>query len=242
MKTLAVSAISFCLLGFQSVYAQEASSSLPVSPGTFELTYKDGSQRYTLVIPDNYRKETPTPLIVSLHFGGEVTPFYGRGLVDTLIKPAFSELGAIIVAPDRATPNWMNPEAEQQVLELVDYIESHYNIDSGKTLLTGFSLGGMGSWYLAARNPQRFTAAVIVAGRPQNDTASFEWQTPTYVIHSKDDEVLALTPTQSTVDALKEKQAPIELIVIEGVTHYQTADFLPYVKAAVPWVESQWRD
>lgn len=56
--------------------------------------------RYTLLVPPAYDGETPVPLVVALHYGGEVTPFYGGGMIETLVEPGLGQLGAIIVAPD----------------------------------------------------------------------------------------------------------------------------------------------
>ena len=145
-----------CLWNMGTVRAQTDAGASVTTPGIYEMTLPDVERRYTLVIPDGYTEQSPAPLIVSLHYGGEVTPFYGRGLLDSLIEPVLRDLGAIIVAPDSAAGNWTNPASEQHVLELMDFIEAHYNIDTNKTLLTGYSMGAGGTWYLTPRHSDRF--------------------------------------------------------------------------------------
>jgi predicted peptidase len=222
--------------------AQEGTGFRATEPGIFQMTLPGSERRYTLAIPDGYTGQEPTPLIVSLHYGGEVTPFYGRGLLQSLIEPALRELGAIIVAPDSVAGNWANPTSEQHVLELLDYIETHYNIDTSKTLLTGYSMGGGGTWYLAPRHPKRFKGALAMAGRPQADSTTFDWKTPMYLISSAADEVVPLELTQTTVERLQSQGASVEFVVVEQITHYEIPRYGPHLRAAIPWIQRVWAE
>ena len=121
----------------------------------------------------------------------------------------------------------------------MDSVIASYNVDEKKTLLTGFSMGGRGTWYLAGRNQGVFAAAIPVAGSPAADTD--EWEVPLYVIHSRQDRVLPLQPTQQYVDKLKENGADIRLVVIDGVTHYETGRFAEPLQKAVPWIRNAWK-
>lgn len=210
------------------------------TPGYHQLTLPQAGRRYTLVIPEGYSGEEPVPLVVSLHYGGGVTPFYGRGLLQSLVEPALRELGAIFVAPDSAAGDWTNPLAEQHVLELVDYIEGQYNIDLDRTLLTGYSMGGRGTWYLAARYPDRFRAAVAIAGQPQPDSATMEWRTPLYVIHSAADQVISLGPTREVVEQLRARGVSVELAVVDNIGHSEVPRYRSLLVEAVPWIRQAW--
>jgi len=242
MRRLIAALLSLCLCSVCVVRAQTGSGPSVTPPGTYEMTLPDVDRRYTLVIPDGYTGQESVPLVVALHYGGQVTPFYGRGLLDQLIEPVLRDLGAIMVAPDSAAGNWANPEAEQHVLELMDYIEAHYNIDPNKTLLTGYSMGGGGTWYLAPRHPERFQAALPMAGRPQPDSTSIDWKTPTYLIHSTADEIVPLESTRTAVEQLRARGAAMELVVVDGISHYQIPRFQPHLKAAIPWILETWND
>ncbi len=236
IATLLVVAILWTPVG---VHAQSEAIARAATPGIHQMTSADG-RRYTLAIPDGYTGQEPVPLILSLHYGGTVTPFYGRGLVEALIGPAFRGLGAIIVAPDSAAGNWTSSMAEQQVLELLDHIEANYRIDADRTLVTGYSMGGGGTWYFAPRYPERFKAAIVMAGRPQADSTSFEWDTPLYVIHSTADQVVPLASTEETVEQLRGQGAAVELVVVDGISHYEIPRYRPYLEAALPWIEEAW--
>src|SRR2546423_15480635 len=74
----------------------------PPGPGIHELTLHDshaGDLHYTLLVPDDYRKDRPAPLVLALHYAGDITPFFGRNVLEILVAPALADLHAIIVAP-----------------------------------------------------------------------------------------------------------------------------------------------
>ena len=137
-----------------------------LGPGIHQQLLPPDNLRFSVAIPDGYESGRPVPLVLALHYGGTVTPFYGMGLLQGLVEPALRQLGAIIAAPDNVANGWSNPRSEANVLALLDAIQEDYSIDPGKTLLLGYSMGGMGTWYLAARHPERFKAAIPIAGRP----------------------------------------------------------------------------
>lgn len=237
--------VALVLAAAATVLAQPVANQreeLQTEPGIYQLALPGSGRRYTLAVPEDYTASGPVPLVVSLHYGGEVTPWFGRGLLENVVEPALRELGALIVAPDNASRGWANSEAEQHVLELLEYVSGRYEVDRDRVLITGYSMGGMGTWYLAPRQRGWFTAAIPMAGRPGEDVGNAAWETPTYAIHSAADELIPLEPTRAAVDRLIERGAPVELVVVEGITHFQTARFMPHLQAAVPWLRRVWND
>lgn len=196
--------------------------------------------RYTVAIPEGYTAGRPVPLVVILHWGGPVTPYYGESILVGLAEPALRPLQAIMVAPDCRAGDWANPQSQADVLELMDYLQDTYHIDGRRTLLTGYSKGGIGTWYLAARHQERFVAALPMAARPPAGTTDARWQIPLYVIHSRQDELFPPEPTERVVKELRAQGVSIELVMLDGVTHYETGRYLQPLKAAIPWIESVW--
>jgi dipeptidyl aminopeptidase/acylaminoacyl peptidase len=230
---------SLVLVGCLEVGAR---SSLAADPPTVrEEVLVPGGQRYTISIPAGYKPGKPVPLVLALHYGGTVTPYYGKGFLENLVEPALRKLGAIIVAPDCTVGRWTDPQAEADVLALLDHVGKTWAIDPHRTLITGYSMGGMGAWALAARHQDRFAAALIVAGQPQPEIADVAWIIPLYVIHSRDDEVVPLQPTADMVKVLEARHVAVELVVVDGLTHYQVPAFVPYLRAAVPWIKRAWK-
>ena len=174
MKILMKIALVFVVLVPYFSQAQLISELEGIEPGFYELILPGTDRRYTIVVPEGYSPGDSVPLVLSLHYGGSVTPFYGRGLLENLIEPALRGLGAILVAPDSAAGDWSNPEAEQHVLQLLTHVMRVYNIDEQKTLVTGYSMGGRGTWYLASRNQDYFRAALPIAGLPESNSGSID--------------------------------------------------------------------
>ena len=233
-------AAGLLLFNCGAAIAQAPARAIVTEPGVHQLTLPGSERRYTLILPRGYGNEKAVPLVMALHYGGPVTPYIGRGLLEQLVAPALDELGAIMVAPDSAADGWANPTAEQHVLELLSYIEAHYNVDSSRTLLTGYSMGAMGTWYLAPRHPELFEAAIPMAGRPQTDSTALDWRTPTYVINSTADELIPIGPTRAAVEVLRARGAPIEIAVIDGTTHFQIPQYRRHLRAAIPWLTDAW--
>ena len=216
-------------------------SRLPtLKPGVNEQTATlpgGGTLRYTNSVPRGYDGKARVPLVVALHYGGDVTPFYGRGMIDGLVGPALKGLGAVIVAPDSLGGDWTTEENERAVVWLTRSVLKSYAIDPKRVLLTGYSMGGQGTWYLGSRHQDLFTAAIPAAGGPQGGT---DWKVPVYVIHGKADEVLPLAATERHVEQLKAAGAKVELHVVPALTHYQTGRYAAPLREALPWLRKVW--
>lgn len=205
-----------------------------------EQVLQPGDRRYTIAIPAGYTDDQPVPLVLALHYGGPVTPYYGKGFLVGLVEPALRELGAIIIAPDCTADDWIQPESEDDVLALLDHVQATYNVDPQKTLITGYSMGGTGTWHLAARHQDRFAAALPMASRPGAPAVNAQWDIPIYVIHGEEDEIFPLAMTAYAVNKLQEGDVSIELVTLEGITHYETIRFIEPLREAVPWIEKAW--
>lgn len=206
------------------------------SPGVHEQLLQPGNRRYTIVIPKGYDGRKPLPLVVALHFGGPPTPYIGRAFLEALVYPGLWSLGAILVAPDCTGADWTGPRSERDLLELLDFLSDTYAIDTTKVLLTGYSMGGIGAWHLASRHQDLFAAALIMAGKPSSKAIKADWEIPLYVIHSRDDEIVPVRPTEKAVAKLRARGVDVKLVVLEGISHYQSPRYVHALEAAVPWI------
>jgi predicted peptidase len=198
------------------------------------------NHRYTLALPANRGDGQLLPLILALHYAGHGAPFYGRGLLEGVVEPALRDLGALIAAPDCPGPDWTHPRSEAGLLALLDHLHSAYPLDPCRTLIAGYSMGGHGAWHLAARHPDRFAAALVMAAWPPPAALAEPWRVPLYVIHSRQDEVVPLAQTEHAVRQLQAQGAPLEWVVLQGISHYDTYRFVAPLQAAVPWIEQAW--
>jgi predicted peptidase len=181
--------------------------------------------------------------------------------LEILVEPALRELGAIIVAPLCPARTWVDPVSERAVLALLDHVRSAYRVDADRTAVTGFSLGGMGTWYYASRHGELFSAAIPMASVPviaqttdsgaeyverYVETGSVEWpdellEMPLYVMHSVDDELIPIEPVQRAAAELRERGAAVEFLAIDaGIGHHETPRYVRYLARAVPWLQQIW--
>ena len=220
--------------------AAEAVAIGETRPGTHLLTItrSDGTPvRFTLVIPDEYDAGRPWPLVVALHFGGPVTPHFGRGVIEALVGPAFAELSPVIVAPDSVSGRWTNDTNEQAVLQVVHSVLKSLNIDERRILLTGFSLGGEGTFYIGGRNQDLFRMAIPVAGRPTSDAT---WTIPVFAVHSRADTVVPCEPTEKYIEQLRASGVDARIKVVSDIPHFNTPAFVPALRSTLPWIREYW--
>ena len=207
--------------------------------GIHEMVLKlknDYSLSYTVSVP-SLKPEQQVPLILALHYGGEVTPYYGRGYLEMLVDPALKKLGAIIIAPDCPGKNWTDPKSEKAILELLDFVKNSWPVDSTRLVVTGFSMGGAGAWFLAEKYPKLFSAAIPVAAYLEGVTGV---NIPVYVIHSKKDEIIMFDRTEQAVNNIIDRSDDVTFIVIEDFSHYQTARYVRPLKKTVKWLRKIW--
>jgi len=222
-------------------FGQSVSRTPALGPGVHSLSLRREGEpaiRYAISIAPTHSRSALLPLVLALHYGGNPAGA-GSGVLEILVRPALSELGAIIVAPDSLGGGWDSAANERAVNLLLDTVLASYSIDPKKILVTGFSMGGSGTWHFGSKYPERFTAAVPVAGRPP---ASIEgWRLPVLAIHSRNDEVMPIGPTETRIAELRKSGARAELIELTGITHYETNRFVEGLRRAVPWLKGIWR-
>ena len=197
--------------------------------------------RYAISIPRTYSALTPAPLILALHFGvrGRDAAGAGASVMRSLIGPALEGLGAVIVAPDSVQGSWSSPENEKAVTALLDMVLANYAIDKTKVAVTGYSMGGAGSWYFAEKFPERFRAAIPISATPPISAAG--WQLPVLAIHSRDDEVNPFGPTEARIAELQKAGVKAKLIALNGVSHRDTSRFRNGLRQAIPWLRDIWK-
>jgi len=207
-----------------------------------EIAAEGAGMRYALFVPQTYKAQKPAPLILALHFGGTVTPTYGKDFAEVLILPALSDLEAIIVAPNCPGRGWTDAASEDAVLKLLDRVKQRFTIDPKRVVVTGFSMGAIGTFHFAAKYPELFSAAVAVSGIPDPDDLSLLKDVPFFVIQSADDEVFPIEKARNAFGKMKSQGVNIKTDIIQNISHYRTPEFVPALKKAVSWLLEVWRN
>jgi len=216
-----------------------------VPPRVTETTLDlgDGSAlRYAISVPAGYDGDSgnPRPLVLALHPGGRA-PYYGSSFMQSVVEPALRSWGAVMIAPDVPDRGWATPRSERAVLALVQHVLEQYPIDRARVLVTGFSMGGRGTWYMAARHPDLFAGAVVMAGSPAGTELAEISATPLYLIHSPDDDVVPFEPVEEAYHDLVGRGHAVELRVLPGAGHYAMGAYVPALRAAGEWMLARWR-
>lgn len=195
------------------------------------------SMTYGLSVPSG---DGPYPLILALHPGGGRMAYYGASFMQGIVEPAFRDWNPIIVAPDVPTQAWTTAVADRAVMALLEDVSVRYDIDRTRALVTGFSLGGHGTWFFATRHPDVFTGAIPMAGSPGNSTLGTLGTMPVHIIHGRDDEVVPFGPAQEAARSLGDRGHPVELTAIDGVGHFTMGAYVEYLRSAGEWMVEQW--
>lgn len=207
-----------------------------LEPGMHEhvLVTLDGDLRYAVAVPDPL-PEGPVPLVLALHYGSPPEPGRALGFLQVLCWPAWKSLGAVFVAPE-APPgsDWTTPRTERMVLALLDHALAKWPVDRDRVVVTGFSMGGVGTWHLAARHPDRFAAAVPVAFNPKPGPAP---RIPLYAISSTADTLFPIEATRAAVAETREAGGDATLVEV-GWTHFDTPAYQAALRDALPWLRA----
>ena len=86
---------------------------------------------------------------------------------------------------------------------LLDEIVEKYKVDKERIYVTGLSMGGFGTWTLAAFSPERFAALVPICGGGDPMTARRIAHIPVWVFHGAKDPTVPLERSEKMVEALK---------------------------------------
>jgi len=141
-------------------------------PALQPATFFGRVQPYTVFVPESYTGESAVPLTILLHGGdGNHNAFIGEHR-DAVFVPMCAERGSICVMPlGRGLSSWYINEAELDVWEVWSRTAAAFLVDADRTVIGGFSMGGVGATHIVTNHPDVFSAAVIVSGAGYFNTA-----------------------------------------------------------------------
>ncbi|HKP57813.1 MAG TPA: extensin family protein [Polyangiales bacterium] len=135
-------------------------------------------QGYAIYLPKNYDPARSYPLMIALH-GGSANGNLFLGVVlgnnmnwkeyDKHLWDEFTPKWTpdwIVVAPDGFGQVMWRFMGEQDVLDVIADVQTHYKVDADRVVLCGLSNGGVGAYSLGTRYAWRFSAVLAIAGAP----------------------------------------------------------------------------
>ena len=207
--------------------------------GFLDKTYKapDGAEhKYVLFVPHNYKKGEPTPTILFLHGAGETKPKEGSKPKTTPKMPVQVGLGPAIkkrektfpfltIIPQAPVRGWQaGGQSANMALGILEAVEKEYSVDPKRTYLTGLSMGGYGTWSLAAALPDKWAAIAPVCGGVRDSTAVEETarkikDIPCWCFHGDQDPAVPVDKSREMISALKKAGGSPKYTEYPGVAH-----------------------
>lgn len=166
----------FTLFAFLSIHGQAAD--VPQG-GLQSRSYKDAQgteYKYVLYVPYKLKADSHPPLLMFLHGSGE----RGDNGIDQIMvglgpalwkqKPNFPFV--TILPQCHTNSNWLvdGPDG-QAALAILKQTAAEFKTDPDRVYLTGLSMGGSGTWSIAAMHPDMFAAIVPMCGRGELESA-----------------------------------------------------------------------
>ena len=215
----------------------------PSTPGMYNLTTQADGQTvyYTLRIPAGYNGDTALPVILCLHFGGQPTEFYGGRFLGLIPLPGFGSLSAILVAPTAHQRGWATPTGEAAAFAALAEVEQHLTVDTRRRVVMGYSMGGSGTWHMAAKFRQHFVAAVPIAGTPRQTELEKLRDLPLYVIHSEADRIVPIDDDAKAVERLQAMRAPVEFARLPSGDHFEYRLVIAELRKVCTWLKTVWQ-
>jgi predicted peptidase len=196
--------------------------------------------KYQVYVPTEWSRGKKWPVILFLHGSGERGD---DGLLQTAVglpvavRLDRSRFPAIIVIPQcRKGVWWRDAPMDEVAIQALESAQKEFHGDLERTYLTGLSMGGYGTWHLAAKFPGRFAALVSICGgaiRPEElkknpPSTQQPYQevakkigsgTPVWIFHGDADDSVPVSESRSMAAAMKELGGEVQYTEYAAVAH-----------------------
>jgi acetyl esterase/lipase len=214
-----------------------------------EITLGGVNYRYQVYVPFNYDRNKTYPVILYLHSiaeRGEDGLKQTQIGLGTYIRQDRERFPFIAVFPQARRDQFWTGDMATLALKTLDKTIEEFNGDPKKLYLTGISMGGHGTWYLASQAPEKFAAIVPICGfvvspkpdlpperkaalfkvnplaqsqDPYTTVASQISKVPTWIFHGSADPDVSPDESRRMFQALKASGANVKYTEYEGVAH-----------------------
>ena len=194
---------------------------------------------YQVYVPADYHADVRWPVVLFLHGAGERGT---DGLIQTevglgsALRRHAERYPAIVVFPQVLPDARWSDAAAQAAIAALDKTLEEFSTDPDRVYLTGLSMGGNGTWYLAYHSSDRFAALAPICGW----VASNAWAVsfvpdsregpyallaerirgiPTWIFHGETDPVVPVTESRRMAEALNAARSPVTYTELPGIGH-----------------------
>ena len=244
MKT--PSTLTRCLtLAALTLVAYSSRAADTAAPGFQNRVFLDAEKherKYVLFVPHKLDATKPAPLLLFLHGAGERgdngLDQIMVGLGPALWKQKASFPFVTIFPQCHTNSNWQvdSPDA-QAALGMLRQIATEFKTDPDRVYLTGLSMGGSGSWSIAAKHPDLAAAIVPMCGRGElGDAKKFaDAHLPIWNFCGDKDRETTVKFSRDMQAALKAAGADSQYTEYPGIGHncwdnaYATPELFPWL-------------
>jgi predicted peptidase len=177
--------------------------------GFIDKVYKTASgyeAKYVVFVPHHYDGKAALPVILFLHGSGAVG---NDGRIQTVsalakaIRKDEMKFAFISVFPQSHEGTWSaDSVGGKRALAILDEVSNGFKVDTKRTYLTGLSMGGEGTWSLAAAHPDRWAAIVPLCGGGDPKIAARIKDIPCWCFHGDADKVVPAAASRKMIRAL----------------------------------------
>jgi predicted peptidase len=216
---------NFFAVIFASLFISSCSSHVEkyVNPNQTEKSFigkyvENVSINYLLYLPKDYSEKEKFPMMLFLHGAGE------RGNNLDLVKkhgpPKLIEQGKefpfVIVSPQCPSNVRWNTKI---LIALIDEIIRNYKIDENRIYVTGLSMGGNGTFWLATEISNRLAAIIPICGWGDPFDVCSIGNLPVWAFHGAKDMVVPPSSSQALIDRLKSCKGNANLTIYPEAGH-----------------------
>lgn len=183
-----------------------------------------GTLNYWLYIPKDATDNMP--LIIYLHSatgkGEDLSILISiDGFPKYLYDGSLGEIGAYVIMPQLQPTQRSWESIEASLIELINKTVTDLNIDNAKISLTGHSVGGTGTWTLAARHPDLFSRIAPLSGgvSATSDSVNALKGLSVRTFVGSEDDVIDPAMSKRMAEELKKTGADAEITIFEGAGH-----------------------
>jgi predicted peptidase len=196
--------------------------------------HKGEKMPYRLLKPENYDKSSKYPVVLFLHGWGQrgtdnnaQLKAFGSAFTKSEIRKKYP---CFVIAP-QANGSWVqhptfdkpilltkNPTANlTMAVEILTKVEKRYSTDPNRIYLMGYSNGACGVWELLERIPQKFAAAVPMAGAGDPSHVAGAKSVAIWAFHGEKDETIPIARMMELMSVLKAAHAaPLYTVIPKG--------------------------
>ena len=230
--TLTLSTGALCFADRQETDDEQHIDDPRVQHRNYEFPGTGESIPYAIFVPSSYDSSQGAPLIVSLHGLGRshdwLMGYHG------LLEQAEAN-GYIVITPlgyirrgwygSRELDDMQDAQrSEQDVMNVLQLMRDEFNVDSNRIYLWGHSMGGAGTYHIAAKYPDLLAGLGVAAPAPEanapmDNILNSIKHLPIFVLQGDEDAAVPVERTRAWVAKMAELGMQHVYVEIPGGDH-----------------------